>query len=72
MRAVAPSDRVVVGPNVHARHFDGEMVVLDLDWGDYFGLNEVGMRMWSELAVGRTPAEVGARSRPSTRRRRRR
>ncbi len=44
--------------DVHVRDFDGELVVLDLAKGDYFGLNEVGAKLWSGLVAGQSPAEV--------------
>ena len=50
--------RLRVAPNVFTREFDGEVVVVDLERGDYFGLDVVGARAWSGLAVGRTPREV--------------
>ena len=53
-------DRVSVPAGVHAREFDGELVVLDLQRGDYFGLDEVGARAWAELARGRSPRQVAA------------
>jgi Coenzyme PQQ synthesis protein D (PqqD) len=33
-------------PNVVYRDLDGEAVLLDLSSGTYFGLNEVGTRVW--------------------------
>jgi hypothetical protein len=51
-------DRWVVGPNVTARQFDDELVILDLAGGNYFALNEVGARMWHALARGSTPEEI--------------
>lgn len=50
--------RLEVAADVFAREFDGELVVLDLVRGDYFGLDEVGSRMWTALAEGRSVDEV--------------
>lgn len=36
-------------PDVLWRDLDGEAVLLDLARGDYFGLNEVGTRIWRML-----------------------
>jgi hypothetical protein len=36
------------------RELDGEAVVLNLDTGIYFGLDEVGTRIWQLLAEHRT------------------
>jgi hypothetical protein len=57
---VESTDRVVVRPHVHCRSFEGEMVVLDLEGGDYFALNEVGTAMWEALASGQCPAEIAS------------
>ncbi|MGH7279880.1 MAG: PqqD family protein [Polyangiaceae bacterium] len=50
--------RFVVAGDIHVRTFDGDLVILDLDRGDYFGVNEVGARLWTGLVAGRTPREV--------------
>lgn len=52
--------RVCVGSNVTAREFDGELVILDLAGGQYFGVNEVGARLWERLLLGKSPAEVAS------------
>ena len=44
-RSVRRPDRVVV------RELDGEAILLNLDTERYFGLDEVGTRMWSELVA---------------------
>lgn len=48
-------------PGVLTREVDGELVLLDLDRGIYFGLNEAGRKIWSELLAGRTEEEVAAK-----------
>ena len=45
---------VRVAPDVLFNELDGEAVVLNLTTGKYFGLNEVGTRMWALLAVHAT------------------
>lgn len=45
-------------PDVYAREFDGETVLVDLVGGDYFGLDEVGGRAWSGFVAGKTPVEL--------------
>lgn len=40
------SSRVVVAETAVFRELEGEAVLLNLDTGMYFGLNEVGTRMW--------------------------
>ena len=41
--------RVAVPETVLFRDLDGEAILLATDSGKYFGLNEVGTRMWSLL-----------------------
>jgi len=52
------NSRVRSTRNVFARDFDGELVVLDLARGDYYGLDAIGARLWRGLASGRTVEEV--------------
>jgi hypothetical protein len=45
-------DRLKVSEDVVAREVGGEMVLMHLDSGTYFGLNPVGTRVWELLAEG--------------------
>jgi len=38
--------RAHIDPDAVFRELDGEAVILDLETGLYFGLNEVGARIW--------------------------
>jgi hypothetical protein len=60
---LALSSRSTARPRagVLAREIGGEMVLLDVEAGIYFGLNEVGTRIWSLLAEGATLGEVEER-----------
>jgi Coenzyme PQQ synthesis protein D (PqqD) len=42
--------RIEIPPRVLFRDLDGEAVLLQLDSGKYFGLNEMGTRIWELLA----------------------
>jgi hypothetical protein len=44
------SDRFTVSNDVVAREVGGEMVLLDLNSGQYFGLDTVGGRIWELLS----------------------
>jgi len=44
--------------HVLARKLDDEMVLLNLDSGEYFGLNDTGTRVWELLADGCGSDEV--------------
>lgn len=43
---------------VHARRFDGEMVILDLGQGQYFSLDEVGSTIWEHASSGLSIGEI--------------
>lgn len=40
---------IVPSPHVLFRELDGESVLLDLETGQYYGLNSVGTRFWQLL-----------------------
>lgn len=44
------SDRFTVSDDVVAREVGGEMVLLDLASGQYFGLDTIGGRIWELLS----------------------
>jgi hypothetical protein len=46
---ISSMTKVMVPKRVLFRELQGESVLLDLDSGRYFGLNETGTRMWSLL-----------------------
>ncbi len=43
---------------VHTRRFDGELVIVDLERGDYFGLDEIGAEVWEGVARGDSLDEI--------------
>jgi hypothetical protein len=64
MTTVGPDGRVRVGNDVHVREFDGELVILDLAKGDYFGINAVGAKVWERLKAAKSPREIAAELAP--------
>ena len=48
------STRVSVSPDVLMNVVDGQSVLLDLKAGRYFGLDEVGTRMWQVLTASQS------------------
>ena len=46
------ADSVAISEDVVFREIAGEMVLLDLSSGTYFGLNETGTRIWTLLQHG--------------------
>jgi hypothetical protein len=58
-----PPDRAArfrASPHVHARAFDEELVLLDLQGGSYYGLNEIGAKLWGGLTQGQSVAEIAS------------
>jgi hypothetical protein len=53
--------RARIAQDVHARTFDGEVIILDLARGEYFGLDAIGASIWDGLAQGQTPDEIATR-----------
>ena len=51
-REVIPSTSVI------CQELDGEMVILDLQQEQYFGLNDVGTRMWQLMSEGQSTDEI--------------
>jgi hypothetical protein len=50
--------RVKISEHVAARELDGELVVLNFETETYFGLDEVGTRIWEALRSAPTIAEA--------------
>jgi hypothetical protein len=58
---VSVSKRIArVSPSVLSREVHGEAVLLHLDTGEYFGLDEVGARIWQLIAEKGDLQEVAA------------
>ena len=55
---ISSQGKAKVAPHVFAREFDEELVLLDLGRGEYFGLDELGARLWNGISEGRCPREV--------------
>ena len=52
------SHRVTVPTTVLIRELDGEAVILNLDTGIYFGLDDTGTRMWGVLSSSESIQEA--------------
>lgn len=57
----APPDAFRVPEHVLSRKLEDEMVLLNMDSGEYFGLNDTGTRVWELLAEGCDRDEIAAR-----------
>jgi coenzyme PQQ synthesis protein D (PqqD) len=49
-----------LSPDVLYRDLDGQAVILDLSSGRYFGLNQVGTRIWTLIGDGLDTAAIVA------------
>jgi hypothetical protein len=58
--ALRDDEKLRAAPDVLSRTLDGEAVLLDLQSGTYFGLNEVGTHIWERVVAGATVAELRA------------
>lgn len=56
-----PDARFTPVDRVRARRVADETILLHLDQGSYYALNEVGAELWSGLEEGRTLGEILAR-----------
>jgi hypothetical protein len=45
-------------PWVHTRLFDGELVILDMNRGEYLSLDAIGSTLWSGLEAGKSVDDV--------------
>ncbi len=50
--------RISIAQDVVARDLAGEAMILDLETGTYFGLNEAGTRVWHMLEERATTEEI--------------
>jgi hypothetical protein len=56
---VAVADRrYTINPRALCRAVDDEAIALDLDAGQYYGLNAVAARVWQLLAEGRAMSSI--------------
>jgi len=49
MYDLSPSSLLIQNPAICSREFDGETVMMDESLENYFGLDEVGTRIWQLL-----------------------
>jgi hypothetical protein len=55
---IAPTSTLIANKRSAACDLDGEMVILNLDSGMYFGLNPVGATIWNHIQSERSFEEV--------------
>lgn len=53
--------RVIRSSDAIAKELDGELVLLDLQSGTYFGLNEVGSRIWELMESPVSVADINTK-----------
>ncbi|WP_051305946.1 PqqD family peptide modification chaperone [Desulfogranum mediterraneum] len=47
-----------IGQDLVHQELDGEMVILNIQSGQYFGIEEIGSRIWTMLEQGMRPAAM--------------
>ncbi len=52
------NQRITFADTVFAQEVDGEMVLLDMNSENYFGLDEVGTTIWQAMGQGKSLQEV--------------
>jgi hypothetical protein len=52
------SERFQAAAHVHARRFDRDTVLLNLERGEYYSLDPIGATIWAQLKDGAPPAAV--------------
>jgi hypothetical protein len=52
------TDHLRLRSNVYAREFDDETILVDLEHGDYFGLDEIGSRALQLFIAGKSVGEA--------------
>lgn len=57
---IAKDSRLKAAPHVHARPLQGELVVLDLERGHYYGLDAIGASLWDGLMRGESPEQIAS------------
>jgi len=60
MTSIGPRGQARPADSVHARAFDEELVILDLQGGEYYALDPIGTMLWQGLASGQTIEEIAA------------
>lgn len=55
---ISPSATVVATSDHVSSELDGEEIILDLEDGTYYGLNEVGADIWALLDAPRRVADI--------------
>ncbi len=58
MSGSASAHRLRPGDAVHARMFAGELVILDMDRGEYFAMDEIGATLWAGVEAGKTLEQI--------------
>jgi hypothetical protein len=55
---ISLDDTPTIGEDVVFRELEGEIVILNLEKGEYFGVDDVGTRVWTLFAEGRSLRQV--------------
>ena len=53
--------KISISKGILSREVDGELIIIELESGKYFGLDEIGTRMWQHLTQHEKIEEVCSR-----------
>ena len=56
--ALSPTSKIVAAPDQVSSELAGESVILNLKTGLYYGLNEVGAKIWETIQSPKTFPEI--------------
>jgi hypothetical protein len=52
--------RLIRKPDLIASDMDGDLVMMSIDRGEYYGISGVGVRIWALLAAPTSAADIAA------------
>ncbi|MES2355952.1 MAG: lasso peptide biosynthesis PqqD family chaperone [Pseudomonadota bacterium] len=58
MNALTLDTKVLRNPDLVATKMDGEVVMMSIELGEYFGINSVGSRIWELLESKQSISEI--------------
>jgi hypothetical protein len=59
-RVLSPDQPVVAAAHVSVASRDGRAILMDIRSGRYWGLDDVGTRIWELVLLHKTPSEISA------------
>ncbi len=57
-KTIHPDDKIMRDPDMLASKMDDEYVMMSVEQGEYYGLDETGSRIWELLEEETTPMQI--------------